>query len=105
MRGQPGHNTRLHARLPHSFLCMDAWITSELNVDLITTPRGPLMCLAYFLTYHPYVCLCKLTPVDVRSTGAEMKRLYCTGMNWRLVQTSDRPHYNLTLQFNGTTLG
>ena len=48
MRGQPGHNTRLHARLPRGFLGMKAWMTSQLNVALICELPGSLMCLAYF---------------------------------------------------------
>ena len=47
MRGQPEHNIRLHARLPIIFLCMDAWMTSQLNVALIHKLRGSLMCLDY----------------------------------------------------------
>ena len=34
MRGQPGHNKRLYARLPPGFLGMDVWKTLELNVVL-----------------------------------------------------------------------
>ena len=48
MRGQPGHNKRPHARLLPSFLGMEAWMTSQLNVALIRKPHGVLMCLAYF---------------------------------------------------------
>ena len=46
MRGKPGQNTRPHARLPPSFLGMDAWMTSQLNVVLIHKLRGSLICLA-----------------------------------------------------------
>ena len=35
MPGHPGHSTRPHARLPPSFLDMDACTTSQLNVALI----------------------------------------------------------------------
>ena len=35
MRGQTGYNTRRHARLPSSFLGMDVWITSQLNIAFI----------------------------------------------------------------------
>ena len=55
MRGQPEHDTRPHASLSHSFLDMDAWMTSQLNVALIRKLRGSLVCLAYFLTFYPYV--------------------------------------------------
>ena len=48
MSGRPAHNTQPHARLPTSFLGMEAWMTSQLNVELIRKPRGVLMCLAYF---------------------------------------------------------
>ena len=43
MRGQPGHNTGPHAKLPPSSLSMYAWTTSQLNVPLIYELRGPLM--------------------------------------------------------------
>ena len=46
MRGQSGHNTRLDTRLPPSFLGMDAWMTSQLNVALARKLRGSLMFLA-----------------------------------------------------------
>ena len=49
MRGQPGHNTRPHARLAPSFLGKDAWMTSQLNVVFHRKLRGLLLCLAYFL--------------------------------------------------------
>ena len=48
MCGQPGLNTRPHARLPSNFLAMDAWLTSQLKVALSRKLRGSLMCLAYF---------------------------------------------------------
>ena len=35
MPGQSGHNTRLHAQLPPSFLDMDTCTTSQLNVVLV----------------------------------------------------------------------
>ena len=44
MRGQLGHNTRPHAQLPPSFLGMDAWMTSQLNLALIRKLRETLMC-------------------------------------------------------------
>ena len=49
MPGQTGHKTRLHARSASSFLGMDAWITSKLNVALIRKLCVSSMCLAYFL--------------------------------------------------------
>ena len=39
MLGQAGHNTRPYAQLPPSFMSMDAWITSELNVALMSKQR------------------------------------------------------------------
>ena len=76
MRGLPGHNTRLHARLPPSFLGMDAWVTSELKVALIRKIRGALMCLAYSLhiihgSFH------NQEMADVRMTDAGIKCWYC----------------------------
>ena len=35
MRGQPGHRTRPHVRLPPIFLSNDAWMISQLNLALI----------------------------------------------------------------------
>ena len=32
MHGQSGHNTRPQAKLPPSFLGMDAWMTLQVNV-------------------------------------------------------------------------
>ena len=55
MPGQPGHNTQLHSQLPPSFLGMDAFMTSQLNVALKSKLRGSLMCLAYLLTCYPLV--------------------------------------------------
>ena len=56
MRGQLGHDTRPHAQLAPSFLCMDTWVTSQLNVAFIRRLRGSSnMCLAYFLTCYPWV--------------------------------------------------
>ena len=48
MRGQPGHNRQPHARLQYSFLGMNAWMTSQLNITLIPKLLLSLMCLAYF---------------------------------------------------------
>ena len=67
MCGQPGHNTRPHARLPQRFLCIDAWMTSQMNVALIHKLLGSLMCLAYFLTCYIWVIEQPVTdkrPVD-----------------------------------------
>ena len=47
MRGQPGHNSRPHARLQPSFLGTDARMISQLNVVLIRKLLGSLLCLAY----------------------------------------------------------
>ena len=35
MRGAAGHNTQPDTQLPPSFLGMDAWMTSQLNLALI----------------------------------------------------------------------
>ena len=48
MHGQPGHNKRPLARLPTSFLGMDAWRTLQINVTLICKLRGSFLCLADF---------------------------------------------------------
>ena len=59
---QPGqYNTQPHTWLPPSFLGMDAYITSQLNVALICKLHGPLMCLAHVFdmlsihVIHPWV--------------------------------------------------
>ena len=63
MRGQPGHSTRLHARLPHSFLGMDAWMNSKLNVtsfglqatcviDVFTLFLDVLLSMGVYTTRH-----------------------------------------------------
>ena len=49
MRGQSGHNTRPDDRLPPIFLGVDAWMTSQLNVDLARKLCVSLMCLACIL--------------------------------------------------------
>ena len=46
--GSPGIKTQPHARLPPSFLYMDACLTSQLNVALIRKLPGSLMCLNYY---------------------------------------------------------
>ena len=47
MRGQPGHNTRPHIRLQSSLLDIDAWMTSQLNVGLISKLRGDVLGLFF----------------------------------------------------------
>ena len=57
MTRQSGHNTRLDARSPPSFLCMDTWMIPQLSVGLICKLCGSLVCLAYFLMCYPWVSL------------------------------------------------
>ena len=81
MRGQPGHNTRLHARLPPSFQGMERWIASQLNVALSRKLRGSLMCLAHF--WHAiHGCLYIQAQLDVRSIGAGIKCLHCRNLEF-----------------------
>ena len=47
MRGQPEQNTRPHSRLSASFLGMDAWMNSQLNVALFFKLCRSLMCLFF----------------------------------------------------------
>ena len=54
MCGQPGHNTQPQAQLSPSFLGMDAWKTSQLNIALIHRLGGSLLRLA-FLAFYPWV--------------------------------------------------
>ena len=77
MPGQPGHNTRSHARLPPSFMGMDALMTSQLNVALNRKLLGSFMCLAYLLTCYPLVFV-QPGISRLRSTGAGIKYLYCS---------------------------
>ena len=78
MRGHPGHNSRPHARYQPSVRGMDTWMFSQLDAALIRKLRGSLVFLAYFfLTAYPWV-LYNETLVDVRSTGAGIKCLYCS---------------------------
>ena len=73
MRGQTGH-AQPYARLPPSFLSMDAQMTSELNIASIRKQRGSLIYLLMILTCYP----CLFVVADVRSTGTGFKRLHCT---------------------------
>ena len=76
MRGQPGQNTRPHSRSSASFLGMDAWMNSQLNVVLFSMLCRSLMCLFYFChVTNGLLYNCALP--DVRSTGAGIKCLYC----------------------------
>ena len=77
MRRQTGRNTRPHTQFPSSFLGMSARMTSQVNKVLIYKQRGPLMFVAYFLTYYSW-SLYKQALADVRSTGAGIKCLYCS---------------------------
>ena len=43
-----GHNKRPHDRMPTSFLGMDAWMTSQLDVAFIRKLHGSLISLADF---------------------------------------------------------
>ena len=46
MRGQLGQNTQPDTRLPPSFLGMDAWMTSQMDVASARKLRGSLVFLA-----------------------------------------------------------
>ena len=76
MREQSGHDTRPHAWLPHSFLGMDAWMTSQLNVAMFRKLRWSLKCLAYLLKCYQRVFYNQAL-ADHRSTGAGIKCLNC----------------------------
>ena len=91
MRGQPGNNARPHVRSPPSFLGMDAWMTSQLNVALIRKIRGSLMCLDYFLTLSNNQAL-----ADVRSEFNDNCYLRPSesvifGKYWREIVLSEPP--------------
>ena len=58
-----------------SFLGMDAWMTSQLNVALIRKLLIVLLlCLAHFLTCYPWVCV-QHALADVPLTVAAMQGL------------------------------
>ena len=77
MHGQPGHNTRLHARLSPSFLSMCAWMTLQLNVAFIRKGVLGHWCAWLILWRVIGGCLYNQALADVRSTGAGSKCLYC----------------------------
>ena len=56
----------------------------QLNVTLIHTLRGSLMCLSYLNWNVIHGCLYNQAMAGVRSTGAGIKWLYCTSTNFRL---------------------
>ena len=98
MRGQPGHNTRPHTRLPPSFLGMDAWTTSQPNVALISKLRRSLMCLASFWNaIHGY--LYNQVLAIVRSIGAGIKCLYCMCCNPSRLNKAYRILYTSVVTF------
>ena len=55
MHGQRMHDTRLHTRLPPSFLGKDTWMALQVNVASIRKLCWLLMCVAYFLTCYSWV--------------------------------------------------
>ena len=73
MRGQSGDYTRPHARSSPSFLGMDAWMTSQLNVALIRKLRGSLMCLVYVFDM---LCRGICTTRHWRPSGRLVQELY-----------------------------
>ena len=78
MHGQPWHNTRQHARLPHSFLGMDANMTSQPNVALCRKLRGPSPCFVYaYDVLSVGFCKTRHWQTPGRS-GAGISRLHCT---------------------------
>ena len=97
MPGQPGRNTRLHSRMLHNFLGMDAWMTSQMKVALIRKVRGSLMCLAYFfLTCYPLEFQNQAL-ADVRSTGSGIKCLYCKRYLIPQSNTSKNISFNINI--------
>ena len=84
MSGLPWNSSQPHARWPHSFLGMDACVTSRLNVDLVHKLRVSLVCLAYYFWHVIHGCLYNHALVDVRSTGAGIKCLHCKVLLWIL---------------------
>ena len=71
--GGPGHNIQLHARLATmpSFLAIDAWMTSQLNVAFITQVMWVIDVLGLFSFWNvtPGI-LYNQALADVWSTGA-----------------------------------
>ena len=75
MRGQPIYDTRPHARLPPSFLCMDD-LTTERSFDLQATWVIDVFGLCLWHVIHSSLYNQSLT--DVLWTGTGIKCLYCT---------------------------
>ena len=66
----------IHERTPDCHPVSWAWMTSQLNLALIRKLLGSLMCLAYCYDMLS-TSLYDQAMADVRSTGAEIKCLYC----------------------------
>ena len=76
--GQTWHNERPHARLPPSYLGMDAWLTSQLTVALIPSYMGHWYVWLFWNV--SYGCFYNQALTDVRSTDAGIECLYCMCM-------------------------
>ena len=79
MPGLPRHNTRPHASLPQSFLCMDD-LKTERSFD--SQAMWVIDALGFLFWHVVYECLYNQALADVRSTGAEIECLNCTGLIW-----------------------
>ena len=76
MRVHPGRNTRPHARLPPSYLGIDEWMISQLNVALTHKLVGHWCAWwRFWRVMHGWMYNQALA--DVWSTGAEIECLYC----------------------------
>ena len=68
----------IHDRTPDFQPDSWAWMSSRLDVALIRTLRGSLMCSNYFFNMSSMGVLYNQTLADVRSIGAVIKCLCCT---------------------------
>ena len=55
MRGQAGYDIWPHTKLPPSFLAMDAWLSSQLNVLWFASYVGHWCIWLFFSTCYPWV--------------------------------------------------
>ena len=91
MRGHPGHNERPHARLPPSFLGMEAWMTSQLN-QLWFGSYVVHLSVWHFLFWHiRHGCLYNRVLAVDRSTDAGIKCPYCIVHNVPYAHTLEEP--------------
>ena len=76
MCGQTRHNTRSHARLPHSSMNMDALDNFKTECNFESQATWVIDVVGLFLRHDTDGCLYNQVLADIRSTGAGNKCLY-----------------------------